>query len=346
MGLTRDYEQISYPQNGLYPLRPSITEILFGLTRRNHDPMRFKNLDLNLLVALNALLIERNITRAAERLHMSQSAMSNALGRLREYFDDPLLVQVGRSMESTPRAEVLREAVHDVLLRIDTTVSALPEFDPSTSEREFTMFVSDFSMEVLIPHALSIASRQRSKVRFKLLPQIAQPHRALERGETDLLIIPKTYLSQEHPSVELFREKFVCVVWSDSQIALTGLNADRYANAGHVVMQPTDSSLPAFEDWFIKNHGISRRIQVSSHNFGAMPFLVVGTELIATVHERLARRLLPSLPITLMPIPLPMPELEQTMQWHKYRALDPGLIWLRLLMQQAALNVDAYGQAG
>ena len=103
--------------------------------------MRFKKLDLNLLVALDALLTERNVTRAGERIYLSQSAMSNALSRLRQYFDDELLVPVGGKLELTPRAEVLHEAVKDVLLRIDTTVAAQPEFDPRTSDREFTMFV-------------------------------------------------------------------------------------------------------------------------------------------------------------------------------------------------------------
>ena len=303
--------------------------------------MRFNKLDLNLLVALDALLTERNITHAAARLHLSQSAMSNALGRLREYFDDELLVQVGRRMEPTPRADVLREAVRDVLLRIDTTIAALPEFDPSASEREFTLFVSDYSMAVLIPHALALASRQRSKVRFKLMPQIASPHRSLERGEADLLIIPKAYLSPDHPSVVLFKEDFVCAVWRDSQIARGELTIERYVEAGHVVMQPPETNQPAFEDWFVQRYGISRRNQVLGYSFGAMPFLVVGTELIATVHARLARRLLPALPITLLPVPLPMPELEQAMQWHKYRSQDPGLVWLRSLMQQAALAMDA-----
>lgn len=308
--------------------------------------MRFHKLDLNLLVALDALLIERNITRAAERVHLSQSAMSNALGRLRTYFDDELLVQVGRRMEPTPRAEVLREAVRDVLLRIDTTIAALPEFDPSASEREFTLFVSDYSMEVLIPHALALASRQRSKARFRLLPQIALPHRALERGEVDMLIIPKAYVSPEHPSDLLFKESFLCTIWRDSQLARSELTTERYVEAGHVVMQPSETNQPTFEDWFVQRYGISRRNQVHTYSFGAMPFLVVGTELIATVHARLARRLQPALPITLVPVPLPMPELDQTMQWHKYRSHDPGIVWLRALILQAAAAMDAPGITG
>nr|MCU0927273.1 LysR family transcriptional regulator [Hydrogenophaga sp.] len=107
--------------------------------------------------ALDALLTEKNVTRAGERVFLSQSTMSNALARLREYFDDELLVQVGGRMELTPRAELLHEAVRDVLVRIDTTVAARPAFEPSESDREFTLFVSDYSMEVLIPGMLALA---------------------------------------------------------------------------------------------------------------------------------------------------------------------------------------------
>ena len=156
-----------------------------------------------------------------------------------------------------------------------------------------------------------------------------------------MLIIPKAYLSQDHPSLLLFKEDFLCTIWRDSQLARAELTIERYLDAGHVVMQPTEANQPAFEDWFVQRFGISRRNQVLTYSFGAMPFLVVGTELIATVHARLARRLQPALPITLVPVPLPMPGFEQTMQWHKYRSQDPGIVWLRALMQQAALAMDA-----
>jgi LysR family nod box-dependent transcriptional activator len=301
--------------------------------------MRFNKLDLNLLVALDALLVERNITRAAERMHMSQSAMSNALGRLRDYFEDELLVQVGRQMELTPRAEVLQEAVRDVLVRIDTSIAAQPEFDCTKSDREFSLFISDYSMDVLMPQALAIAARQRSTVRFKLLPQVANPARALERGEADLLIIPKAYCSADHPTELLFDDNFVCVVWNESHHVRSGLDFERYASAGHVVMQPVETSQPAFENWFVQRYGLSRRIEVTTYSFAVLPFLVVGTELVATVHSLLARRMKPSLPVALLPMPLPMPPLEQAMQWHKYRSLDPGLVWLRGLMQQAVASM-------
>jgi DNA-binding transcriptional LysR family regulator len=298
--------------------------------------MRFNKLDLNLLVALDALLAERSITRAAERLHLSQSAMSNSLGRLREYFEDELLVQVGRQMEPTPRAETLRDAVRDVLLRIETSLTTQPRFDCTTSDREFQLFVSDYSMAVLIPQALELAARMRSTVRFNLLPQVLNPTRSLERGEADMLVIPKAYCSVDHPSEILYDDTFVCIVWSGSSHAREPMNFERYASAGHAVMVPVGTGQPAFETWFVQRFGLSRRVEVTTYSFSALPLLVVGTERVATVHARLARCLAPALPVKVLPMPLPMPPLEQAMQWHKYRSTDPGIAWLRDLLQQAA----------
>lgn len=304
--------------------------------------MRFNKLDLNLLVALDALLTERGITRAAERLHLSQSAMSNALKRLRDYFEDELLVQVGRKLELTPRAVVLAEAVRDVLMRIDTSVAVQPFFDCTTSDREFRLCISDYTMEVLMPHALAIAERQRSTVRFRLMPQVAGPARALEQGEADLMVIPKAYCSPDHPTEIVFTDDFVCVVWNGSSHARQGLSFERYASAGHVVMQPVGTDRPAFESWFVQRYGLSRRIEVTSYGFGALAFLVVGTERIATMHALLVKALAAALPVTVLPLPLPMPPFEQAMQWHKHRTHDPGLVWLRQLLLQAAAQAKGH----
>lgn len=113
--------------------------------------MRFNKLDLNLLVALDVLLVERNVSRSADRLHVTQSAVSNALARLRDYFDDEILVPVGRRMELTPRAELLKEAVRDILVRIESSVTAKPLFEPRTSDRRFRIFVSDEALANLFP---------------------------------------------------------------------------------------------------------------------------------------------------------------------------------------------------
>jgi len=302
--------------------------------------MRFKKLDLNLLVALDALLTEKNVTRAGERVFLSQSTMSNALSRLRQYFDDDLLVQVGGRMELTPRAQLLQDATRDVLVRIDTTIATKPAFDPTESDREFTLFVSDYSMELLIPRMLSLAREQRSRVRFNLQPQVSQPHRHLERGEADLLLIPQVFCSPDHPVDLLFEDQFVCVMWRESALAQGELTQERYLGARHVTMRPPGGNLPVFDTWLVNDHGISREVGLATYSFGVIPHLVVGTDLIGTVHARLARRLQPLLPIEIRPMPLPMRAFKQTMQWHKYMTKDPGLIWLRELLKTAAEHLD------
>lgn len=301
--------------------------------------MRFNKLDLNLLVALDALFTLRNVSRAAEHLHMSQSALSSALGRLRDYFDDELLIQVGRQMELTPRAEVLREAVRDVLVRVDATITAAPTFDPVLSDREFRIFASDFSMTVLMPHMLALAQQQGARVRFHLMPQNRQPKYSLEQGDADLLVIPRDYCSDGHPTELLFNEEYCCAVWNQSTHARQGLTRDQYIAAGHVVMQPPiiGQSLEAI---FMQRTGIARRVEVTSYSFVAAPFLVVGTERIATIHRRLARQLSASLPITVLPLPIRIDNMEQVMQWHQYRGQDPGMQWLRGLMQAAVQRMD------
>lgn len=303
--------------------------------------MRFNKLDLNLLVALDAMFTLRGISRAAEQLHMSQSALSSSLARLRDYFDDELLVQVGRQMELTPRAEVLKEAVRDLLVRINTTITATPHFDPTQSDREFRIFVSDFSMAVLVPHLLALAHEQSSTVRFHLLPQTRQPRRALEQGDADLLLIPHDYCSPDHPSEPLFEEQFCCVVWQGSRYAREGkITLGAYKAAGHVVMQPPGIDR-TFEYMFMEETGIARRVEVTSFSFLAAPYLLVGTERVATLQRRLGGVVSCGLPLALLPMPMPMKCMEQVMQWHKYRTKDPGLVWLRALLHQAVLRMDA-----
>lgn len=305
--------------------------------------MRFNKLDLNLLVALDALLTERSISRAGERLHLSQSATSNALARLRTYFNDELLVPVGRKLELTPRAETLRDAVRDVLVRVDSAILAQPRFEPAQSDRSFRLIVSDYTSVVLMPQMLALAGRQAPAVRFELLPLFDSPPRVLERGEADLLILPLEYRPPEqHPYDILFEEHFVCAVWNGGRFAHADeLTAEQYAAAGHVVIEPPGMNEAELEGWLKRRYPGVRRIEVTTYSFTAAPYLVLGTDRIATMHARLARLARKSLPLRLLPAPLPSPAMKQTMQWHKYRTQDPGLVWLRGLLHQAVARMDA-----
>ena len=305
--------------------------------------MRFNKLDLNLLVALDALLSELSITRAADRLSLSPSATSNALARLREYFKDDLLVQVGRRMELTPRAQGLQEAVRDVLVRVDSAIVVQPAFDPTQSERVFRILASDYTQMVLVPHLLALNSAARCSVRFEFLPQVSNPQRNLERGDVDLLIIPRGFVSPDHPEELLFTDEFVCVVWRDSPLARGEFTFERYLAAGHVMMQPAGTDGDSFEAWFVKRYGVTRRVAVTTYIFAALPAFVVGTDFVATVHARLARVMAPAWPIQILAPPLPISTMEQGIQWHKYRTQDPGLIWLRSFLKQAVDRMNACG---
>ncbi|NDY91846.1 LysR family transcriptional regulator [Ideonella livida] len=309
--------------------------------------MRFNKLDLNLLVALDALLDECSITRAAERLNLSQSATSNALARLREYFDDELLVQVGRRMEPTPRAESLREPVRDVLMRVDSTIAIQPEFDPARSNRRFKVIASDYTQLILGPHLMTLAQAQGCTAEIEFRPQVNNPQRDLERGEADFLIIPHRYTSPEHPSETLLEDRFVCVVWSGSVLAQGTLTRMRYENARHVMMVPPQLSAASesYEAMLIRQAGIQRRYGVLTHAFGPLPAMVVGTDAIATVHARMAHALQGAWPLVVKPVPVDLPAMPQSLQWHRYRSQDPGLMWLRDLFRAAVRRMDAQIEA-
>ena len=264
------------------------------------------------------------------------------LARLREHFNDELLVQVGRKMEMTPLAERLRDPLRDVLVRISTTIDIGPDFDPTQSDREFVLHVSDYSMQVLLPHAFALAEAQGSKITFKLLPQGgAEAARELERGSVDLLVTPEGYCSPQHPSEPLFKEEFVVIVWNGSRLAEVELSVERYLAARHVVMEPVGSKLPAYEGWIMQRYGLSRNIAVSAYSYTTLPYMLVGTEMVGTVHSRVAQQLTRILPLKTLPLPLEIPPLVQTMQWHKHRNHDPAPTWVRTLLKEAAERMES-----
>lgn len=294
--------------------------------------MRFNKLDLNLLVALDALLAERNISRAGERVHLSQPAMSNALARLREYFADELLAAQGRQMVLTPRAVSLIEPVREVLMRIDSTITNPPVFDPAKATRTFVLLLSDFTTAVFVPAMLEALYKEARGIGIELRMLNDRPIEQLEQGDADLLIIPAQYVSPDHPSESLFEEQYLCVTWSGNSRIQEELTFNDYLECGHVVANyATGQQRAAFDSWFLDRFGIKRHVEVSAPTMAALPRMVVGTDRIATVHKRLALQAEQILPIRLWQPPLEVPTLVQKLQWHRHRDADPALTWMREL---------------
>jgi LysR family nod box-dependent transcriptional activator len=303
--------------------------------------MHFDQLDLNLLVALDALLTERSITAAGVRVHLTQSAMSGALSRLREFFNDELLTQVGRKMVPTPLGESLAEPVRQTLLQIKSTIHTKPGFDPATSTRHFSLMMSDYVATVLMSELLRQAEAAAPRVRFNLVSNdVTSPTEFLDRADVDLLIMPREYLSEKHPREDLFSDTYACVVWDQNPLVGDTLTQEQYLDLGHVVLQFGRGRIPVQDEWFLTQLGLTRRIEVLAMNFNSLPQLVVGTRRIATTHRRLAQHYARHLPLRILAPPFELPLLTEAVQWHRLFTEDPGNRWLRTLMQDVAHRVE------
>ncbi len=306
--------------------------------------MRFQRLDLNLLVALDALLTDKSVSLAADRLCLSQSATSSALGRLREYFGDELLVVKGRHMILTSRAEELIEPVRAVLEQVRTTIAVSPPFDPATSDRQVRIMASDYSTEVLIAEALADFEHDAPNMRFEIQPMNDQPVEALERGFIDLLLTIDYAISSDHPSQILFEDDYVVVGWKDNPAMAAAMTRDLYFSLGHVTARFGKSRMPAFEDWFVRRQKQQRRIDVVAPSFLSLPGLVIGTGRIATMHRRLATRTVDTLPLAIRELPFDIPPIREAIQWHITNNNDPALRWV--VERLAALASSNAEQAG
>lgn len=301
--------------------------------------MRFKKLDLNLLVALDHMITLRSVSAAADKMFMSQSAMSNALTRLRQYFDDPLLVQVGRRMEITPHAEAMHPAIRDILVRIEATIDAKPVFDPKTTDRTFNILLSDYSLRVLMPRFFQIIEQMQATARFKLHAQSDSPQVLLERGDIDLLLLPQQFMSEDHPFTLLFEDEFVVIACARGKFGQHALTRADYESADHVVMVPP-SGAKTFESLVMRDAAVKRTKSVETFSFATLPYLVSGTNRVAMIHRRLAQQVAPDAGLVTHPLPFDQRPFRQMLQSHAYRASDPGIHWLKTVMQDAATALD------
>jgi LysR family transcriptional regulator, nod-box dependent transcriptional activator len=291
--------------------------------------MRYQRIDLNLLIALDVLLAERNVTRAAERMHMTQSAMSGVLARLREYFDDALLVPVGRTMRLTPRAESLVQPVRDIILKVDSTLGVRPDFDPATAKRHFVVIASDYVSHVLLGDVLQRVVDSAPGLGFDIRPTYPGMAQDLEQGRVDFLVTPAHLAVANHPHAVLFEDTYHVIACRDHAGLEGGVTLEQYQSLGHVVYQNEQGDNPWYEQWYANQHGNTRRIEVVTNGFALMSRFIVGTRRIATLQTRLARQQADSMGLRLHAPPIETPRLTEVLQWHRYRDDDPGVQWLR-----------------
>jgi len=298
--------------------------------------MRFKGLDLNLLVALDALMMERSLTAAARSIHLSQPAMSAAVPRLRVYFRDDLFTMRGRELVPTPLAEALAAPTREALLHIQLSIASRDTFDPASSDRRFRIVLSDFMALVFFRTIIGRVAREAPGITFELIQFDDQPDEPLRRGEVDFLIFPEMYMSSAHPKAKLFDETLVCVGCSTNKQLTRKLTFERYMSMGHVAAQFGRTRKPSIEEWLLLEHGHKRRIEVAVPSFSMIPPLLLGTERIATMHSRLARHFAATMPLRIAELPLPLPAFAEAVQWPALHNNDQASIWMREIMLQEA----------
>ncbi|MEV5831587.1 LysR family transcriptional regulator [Spirillospora sp. NPDC052242] len=293
--------------------------------------MNLQQVDLNLLVILDALLQEQNVTRAAERLHMSQPATSTALSRLRKVLGDELLVKRGRHLQLTPRAESLIDPVRDVLATIEQHIVRPPTFDPAHDQRVFTINASDYVGVTLIRPLLGRLAGLAAGLRIDLAPVPERYLNALQRDEIDLVILPDRLVDAE-PLEDCSREpvisdRFVGAVWRGHPAAEERLTLDVMSSFPYLLYQPPGGVGLVERD--LDEAGIGRQVEATASSFVAMPFMLAGTRLVTLVPESLGKRVASAADIVLLEPDFRLEPLRQSVLWHARRDRDPGHAWLR-----------------
>lgn len=302
--------------------------------------MNLANLDLNLLVALHSLLQERNVTRAAERVGLSQPAMSSALARLRRHFDDDLLVRVGNRFELSTLGRELSGQTEMACHVVDRVFTAQAGFDPATSQREFTVITSDYPLAVLNPK-LTEALRERApgvRLRFPQMSNAAVDDVDTTLRSVDGMLLPHGFITDQ-PAVDLYHDRWVCVAAEDNPSIGDHLTmADVRRLPWVVTYQRPTSYTPAAEQ--LDMFDIEPNIEVTVEGFLSVPLLVAGSERIALLQERLARRLLPLGGFRILECPFRSVPLVEGFWWHPSHRHDPGHTWLRGFLSEVAAEVE------
>lgn len=302
-------------------------------------------LDLNLLMALDALLVERNVTRAAARVGLTQSAMSHKLRRLRELFHDDLLVGGRQGMVPTERALALAGPVRRGLLELHAAVRITAPFDPTTARRDFTIVSSDYADFVILPRVIEHLSRHAPGIGIRIRPPAASNAHDLEDGSADLVMgmaVEGSSLKQR----AVFEETFVTIA-RPGHPALAddegSISLSRYVELGHVLVSADDG--PGIVDRVLAGQGLSRRVVLRTPYFVGVPFMVARSELVATIPRALAEEAATVVPLRVLPPPLPLPSFRVTMTWHERAHRDPAHEWLRELSRRITVEALAERRA-
>ena len=300
--------------------------------------------DLSLLLTLDALLQEANVTLAARRLGLSTPAVSHALARIRARLDDPILVRAGRSMVLTPRAEELRPQVRSLVEDAARVMSAAVPFAPRDLTRTFTIFTTDHVLLVLGPAVDRILRDEAPEVCLRFLPSVMEDWIPLRDGVADLSVCILGHFPPEFRTRQLFTDRFVCVVRQDHPGVGRRLTLDQYLALDHIVVSPLGR--PSHVDAVLAERGLARRIRRIVPFFNSGLLLAAATDDVLTVSDRAALALAPALGLRIVEPPLSLAPYSLNLLWHPRLENEPANRWLRDVFVRAAKEAIPSGRSG
>lgn len=296
-----------------------------------------RDIDLNLLVVLDAVLGERNLTRAAELLGTTQPTVSGAVAKLRTLLDDPLLVRTGRVSQLTPKALALQPVVAAAMAQIDRTLNLRPQFDPATSDRRFRLSASDYALSIMTAPLLEVLERDapHTSVEFSPLYEV-EP---IDLLRDDVVVVgTKSGVPGKHQA--LFSDSMVCVVRRDHPRLVDGrLSLEDLATLPYVRVSLANG-VSLYADDVLAASGISPRVRRTVPGFLPVPFTVSGTDMFGFAPARIAELYADRLGLAIARIPLPLPALVESAYWHPSRNDDPALRWLIATLIRVAEKVE------
>ncbi|RJS94174.1 LysR family transcriptional regulator [Salinisphaera sp. Q1T1-3] len=293
--------------------------------------MNIRDVDLNLLVMLDALLREKSVTRAARAMDITQPAMSNALKRLRKLLGDPILVRTAQGMQPTARAEQLHRPVRNALSQMEAALAPNRAFEPATAERLFTVLITDYAASVLMPHIVGVLEREAPHIALNILSAGTDAIDQVERGEADFLINEFGRLPANFHQQRLWTDRLACLIRADHPALLADggrLTLETFVAQRHVLITQTGVGLSHIDE-VLADLGLSRQISVLTRHYQLPRELVAQSDMIVALPARIARYQARHLGLAVHEPPLTLPAFEIGIAWGALDHHDIAHRWLR-----------------
>lgn len=299
--------------------------------KKRAQTMELRELDLNLLVVFQQLMLDRSVSMAAENLGLTQPAVSNALKRLRTALKDDLFVRTRQGMEPTPFAAQLADPVAQAMGALHGALNRHAQFDPATSQKKFVVAMTDIGEIYFMPKLIAALLKRAPGVSVSTLRSHTGLSDAMANGEVDLAVGLLPDLQAGFYQQRLFHHRYVCLCRNEHPLAQQTMSRERFCEYGHVSVVAASTGHGEI-DGHLYRAGLRRDIRLEVPHFVAVGHILQHTDLIATVPERFATSCAGPFGLTLLPLPVPLPEIAINLFWHARYNRDPASRWFRQLM--------------